>query len=320
MSIVSLPSDVSVSLPSDDVSDDGSHEVAVEVVNDDEAVILPEDVADRIVLPDNLSDDGSNEGFNELDDCADLNDLDIDCEVTGPEFDAPSPGTVMKEVQHVAEFYSQPRVVPQAQKQGMRAQLSLDIITGWNFLCKRVRSISLELLQLPMIVVLILSPPCTVFSDIQRLWNIKKYAKDVWASRWADGMCLLDHSMECAEMQVKMNNIFVFEHPVRATSWSQASVKRVAAIPGVDSITIDMCMLGLVSKVEGLPMRKRTRIMTNSKPLLQLLKGKRCDKSHDHRLIWGYEGGQTRTSWAQIYPKPFVDLLVAAAQVHVRMV
>lgn len=67
-------------------------------------------------------------------------------------------------------------------------------------------------------------------------------------------MCLLDHSMECAEMQVKMNKFFVFEHPARASSWSQASVKRVAAIPAIDSITIDMCMLGLVSKVEGVPM------------------------------------------------------------------
>jgi len=172
---VALPSDVSVSLPPDNVSDDGSDEVAVEVVDVDEAVRLPDDVADQVVLPDSLSDDGSDEGFNNLDDCADLRDSDIDCEVTGLELNASSPGTVMKEVQHVAEFYSQPRVVPQARQRGMTAQLSWDILTGWNFLCKRVRSTSLQLLQLPSVLFLVLSPPCTVFSDIQRLWNIKKY-------------------------------------------------------------------------------------------------------------------------------------------------
>ena len=83
---------------------------------------------------------------------------------------------------------------------------------------------------------------------------------------------------------------------------------------GVMSVEFDQCMLGLVSKVWKTPMRKRTKILTNSKVLVQLLQGCRCDRLHEHVAIRGCEGGQTRSSWAQKYPERLVGVIAESAR------
>ena len=100
---------------------------------------------------------------------------------------------------------------------------------------------------------------------------MKKMSSHVWSMKWQEGMTYLSHSMMCAEQQVRAGCFFAFEHPARASSWKQDCVERVKKLPGVSCIVIDMCMLGLCSKVGRIPMRKRTTIMTNSKYLKLML-------------------------------------------------
>ena len=87
-------------------------------------------------------------------------------------------------------------------------------------------------------------------------------------------------------------------------------------LPGVGSVVLDQCMLGLVSKVTETPMRKRTRIMTNSHELIKLLSGKCCDKTHSHQKIEGNEGGVKRSVWAQVYPPGLVQIIAEAARLE----
>ena len=103
---------------------------------------------------------------------------------------------------------------------------------------------------------------------------------------------------------------------VRHASWMQPCVERVQRLPGVMTIVIDQCMVGLRSKVDGVPMRKRTKIMTNSRHLVHLLAGRRCDRQHEHRVIEGSEGGCSRAKWAQRYPRQFCEIVVLAARWH----
>ena len=110
-----------------------------------------------------------------------------------------------------------------------------------------------------------------------------------------------------------------FEHPAGATSWSQDCVDSVRKLPGVFTVVFDQCMLGLVSKVNRIPMRKRTRIMTNSYMLASHLKGRLCDKSHEHQQIQGTEGGMKRSVWAQLYPPGLVHCLVQGTQQQLRV-
>ena len=219
---------------------------------------------------------------------------------------------------YVAEFYSPPRVLPVANAKGLSGCLSLDIITGWDFQNSELRCLSLDLLATLCIGFVILSPPCTIFSELQRLFNFKKMSQAMIASKWAEGMLYLKHAMDCCLRQYHQGRFFVFEHPASATSWRQNEVMRVAALPGVWVVTMDQCMCGLVSPVNRVPMRKRTKLMTNSRLIAARFAGKLCDKSHAHQEITGSEGGIRRSSWAQRYPPLMVEGLVQGILDHNR--
>lgn len=230
----------------------------------------------------------------------------------------PSPlvARLLTRPQDFAEYYSPRRVAEHVERRGKTAVLSLDLLTGWDFQEDWQRQVSECILRSIRVRFLLLCPPCTVFSDLQRLFNIKRLPPDVWKSRWQQGMTYLEHSMRCAVIQVQAGQWFMFEHPSRATSWTQECVQRVHDLPGVTTVDLDLCMVGLRSKVNGIPMRKRTRIMTNSIPLIECLSGRLCTGQHDHQTIQGSEGGLFRSVWAQIYPVEFVELVASAVIAH----
>ena len=220
--------------------------------------------------------------------------------------------------QDVAEVYSPPRVLPVARADGLLGNLSLDILTGWDSNQEHLRNLAKDAFVALQISVLILSPPCAIFSELQRLWNIKKMSKETFNKKWSDGMVHLNFAMELATLQLKRGAYFIFEHPWKASSWETPTVKAVLTQPGVMVVNFDQCCLGLKSKVFGIPMRKRTKIMTNSQMVVTLFAQNQCDRSHIHQTIQGSEGGVRRSVWAQRYPPGMVSLLVQAAKYESR--
>ena len=75
---------------------------------------------------------------------------------------------------NLAEYFSPPRLVPVAQARGLRASLSVDLATGWDLASKLQSELALDALTSRQIKFLMLSPPCTMFSALQELWNIKR--------------------------------------------------------------------------------------------------------------------------------------------------
>ena len=82
---------------------------------------------------------------------------------------------------------------------------------------------------------------------------------------------------------------------------------------GVKEIIIDLCMLGLVSAVHELPMRKRSRRLTNFDAVVRTFKGFKCNRLHGHQIVEGVEGGIRRSVWAQVYPDAFARKLAICA-------
>ena len=212
-----------------------------------------------------------------------------------------------------AEFFSPARVVPAMVALGLCASLSCDLLTGWDFLEQGCIDLSLGLLDQLDINFLILSPPCTVFSELQRLWNFKRMSPEKVRAMWAHGMKLLTHAIACAQRQVNAGRFFVLEHPARASSWQTAEMKHLKNQPFVYEVVFDQCMTGLRSKVHRMPMRKRTRLLTNSVNVVRNFQNLCCDKSHAHQTIQGSEGGVRRSVWAQCYPPPLVERLAQSA-------
>ena len=182
-----------------------------------------------------------------------------------------------------------------------------------DFRIPKLRDLSCGLLVHLQIAMLILSPPCTAFSFLQEMFNYKKLPVEVVQQKIAAAMILLRHALQCAKIQYESGRKFVFEHPASATSWKLPEVKSMLELPGMHAVVFDQCMLGLKSKVHQIPMRKRTRLMTNSLRVAQAFRGCLCDRQHEHQVIQGCEGGVDRSAWAQCYPLPMVERLVAAS-------
>jgi hypothetical protein len=223
-------------------------------------------------------------------------------------------------LQMAAELYSVPRVLPVVmQYLGLDGQiLSLDIHTGWDFRQSASQSLSLQILQTWNVLVVILSPPCTAFSVLQELWNFPRLSAEKVKHIWSIGMTFLIHAMNAAQLQLNSGRYFIFEHPAGATSWKQPCVQKISMQPGVFVIQFDQCMLGLVTKVDQIPTRKRTKIMTNIPALVKLLSVYKCDRSHDHCRIEGTEGGVKRSVWAQCYPEALCNVLAKSVASVVR--
>ena len=218
--------------------------------------------------------------------------------------------------QDAAEYYSPPRLLRAISLLGFIGCLSLDLITGWNFQLEELQRLSIFLLGALHIRFLLLCPPCTVFSELQRLWNIKRMDPAAFRRKWEEGVLYVRHAMMCALAQHQAKRFFVFEHPARASSWALPDVQHVASLPGVYEVIFDQCMVGLVSKVTQTPMRKRTKLLTNSSHIYYAFSNLMCNGRHQHQTIQGSEGGVRRSTWAQIYPQPMVDLLAKGVQLH----
>ena len=92
------------------------------------------------------------------------------------------------------------------------------------------------------------------------------------------------------KLQIKMQKHFVHEHPKDSSSWEMPEVQSLIHDPSVYSIDGPMCCWSLKdrgSKDETEFMRKRTRWITSSKEIAEVLRGDgrwKRDKRHDRKI------------------------------------
>ena len=153
---------------------------------------------------------------------------------------------------------------------------------------------------------LILSPPCTLFSKLQVLspYGLPEVRDP---EGWAEAVAFVDLSMELAEIQRKAGRSFVFEHSWQASSWDLQSVNNIRNKKDVGEVIFDMCRFGMVAQDKDgeAPVRKTTRVLSNDPGILGRL-DKRCEGGHLHvALVSG------RPEAAAIYPIKMCEEIVA---------
>ena len=208
----------------------------------------------------------------------------------------------------VCEVFSPPRICEAASQTGLRGGWSLDVsstcvITGrkWDFRRVGDRRAAKRLVMQDRPQVLILSPPCALFSSLQR-WSRYGPPEVRCPDRWAEAIAFVNFAMELCEVQHRAGRGFVFEHPKFASSWTATDLSGLMAREGVHEAVLDMCRFDMVSKDElGVGLcRKPTRLMTNLEPVAEMM-SKTCKGGHRHvALISG------RPSAAAIYPPKFL--------------
>ena len=158
-----------------------------------------------------------------------------------------------------------------ATKRGLRGGWSLDLSqpcthTGktWNCLKEEDRQWAKRRLYADKPELLVVCPPCTLFSSLQNL-SPNGLPEKRCPDRWQEALLMLRFSVELCLIQNRSGRAFVFEHPSTASSWEDACLRDIVSTSGIVTSLLDMCRYGMtaVDKQGEGPVRKTTRIATN---------------------------------------------------------
>ena len=159
---------------------------------------------------------------------------------------------------------------------------------------------------------LVTSPPCTMYSKLQRLWNIKRMSPEDYARRKAIADEYLWFAHTCNKIQHNAGRSFAHEHPAGASSWAEDSTRAVVTLPGTYNALFDQCQFGLTLP-RGTPLKEQTRLLCNNVRLLNALHGCKCRRGlHTHKPIMGSEAGHRLSTWSEIYPPALCNALLDA--------
>lgn len=206
----------------------------------------------------------------------------------------------------VAEVYSPPRCTKEAKKQKMKATLALDLSTGWDFRRADHRKEALRLIAQRRPAVLILSPPCTVFSALRHLSSFKREAREV-QQEIEEGLMHMRFAISLCRLQLKEGRGFILEQPRNATSWQLQEMMALLEEPEVYKIYLDRCRFELRAARGPFPgqhAKKPTALISNIPELAKHVE-KRCLKNHEHGMLLG---GAAKP--AAIYTPSFVRALL----------
>ena len=229
----------------------------------------------------------------------------------GSEAVAEAEGSAGYAAEVVAEVYSPPCVAREAAKMGFEPGESVDLLTGWDLSTTKDSRRMWRMLQEEQPMLIVLSPPCTAFSNLQNL-NYPRMEKSKAVALIRTGLEHLRLAVAVARWQHREGRYFVFEQPASAASWDEEEVRRMTESPEVIRVVGDQCMYGLNVDGEG-PNKKPTGFATNSPEIAKKL-ARRCDGSHFHAPTMS---GKPRK--AQIYPAELVKAILRGLRRQLEM-
>ena len=181
------------------------------------------------------------------------------------------------------EVFSVPRVNEVVGELGLRRGRNYDILLGDDLLESQRRAQVLEELRRDDPFCVMVSPPCTMFSQQQRPTNDVQFEKRLLR----EAIMLLNFGVLVCREQQRRGRRFVFEHPSGARSWKCKSLDCLRHENGVHEVMMDQCAFGLCDEVSGMPHKKSTRWLTTfDRSLLEPLKAK-CAGEHAHQRLEG---------------------------------
>ena len=192
-------------------------------------------------------------------------------------------------VYDVCEVFSPPRTTSLARKLGLRGGWALDVastcpITGrkWDCLKEEDRAWGKRMLHRDKPKLLVVSPPCTLFSQLQNL-SPNGLPQVRCPEEYRKAILMVEYAVELCRIQMRAGRAFIFEHPRTASSWELEALRSLMAEAGVRESVFDMCCFGMMSEDSEGPglVRKTTRILTNADEIVGTTMH-RCRGGHRH--------------------------------------
>ena len=215
------------------------------------------------------------------------------------------------EPEDVAEHFCPPRLLPHCQKHGLTGKQSIDQLLGHDLMLRKVQEMCARHLVRAQVQYLLTCPPCTLFSSLMASnWTRMSLARKM--SRVREGFELFQFAYYTCHLQRLGGRSYVLEHPCRSQGFVQDAIKSLQEPPNPGKVAVfDQCMFGLVSP-RGLPVQKRTRLVTNCKNIFERFHGVYCNGAHEHDVCHGSQLGQRVSVHCQRYP-PLMMVAIAHA-------
>ena len=186
----------------------------------------------------------------------------------------------------VAEVDSPPRVAETARRLGIDPAWSLDISgidpedrKSWDLSQPGKQKKAREMLRRDALELLVACPMCGPFSTWMAI-NYSRTSEEKVRKALNEALDHLKFSLELCYDQHKAERLFVFEHPVGATSWGTRMMKVLLKLDGVHAVNFDFCVFGMkapaITDGQTGPAKKRTRVMTNSGHISAALARAQC--------------------------------------------
>ena len=208
-------------------------------------------------------------------------------------------GGLVNENDAIVEIYSPPRLVEAAAKRGLKASLSVDLVTGHDLSQASQRKSLREELHRRRPKLLTTSPPCTKFSPLQ---NIRPHPERL-QEELPEAKMHVDFSMELQEDQLARGDDSLHEHPHTATSWLLPSVERFLSHDQIVLVKAHLCRFGLQVGQGGL--NKKATLFATSNDCIAVNLQKLCNCSEPHEpLLSGLPHK------AQEYPPELVKAII----------
>ena len=214
----------------------------------------------------------------------------------------------------VSEVYSPPRMIEVAESVGLKGGWAVDLTQvdpddgmPWDLSIEAKQKKVMRKVKEDEPFMLISSPMCGPFSVLNASFNYPKMTTEEVTEKLKAAAEPIRFTLELCLEQHKQGRMFLFEHPADASTWTLKCMHDMMAIDGVYSAKFDFCMLGMRTKDKDgndAFAKKRTRIMTNSPAITELLREAQCHGRHRHEPLLGGKAGP-----CQEYPEKFCRLI-----------
>ena len=192
-----------------------------------------------------------------------------------------------------------------AVRKGLRSGGNYDLTTNINLLVPKQRAALYHLVRTVKPLCGVLAPPCTAFGS----WSYINQKFESYAQARQDGEILAAFAISICFLQLQEGRHYVLENPQASRMWQLFHMARLWNHPRTVIATCDQCMYGLKDPA-GMYTRKSTTFACSSELIARRLR-KRCDKSHSHAQLMGSVHGQKRCAFAQVWPLPICEAIVA---------
>eukprot|EP00435_Cladocopium_sp_Y103_P073784 s36_g45.t1 len=215
-----------------------------------------------------------------------------------------------KQLKVVSELYNPNRFQDKLTKFGLCPGQAFDLKLGHDLTTTSMRQEVRRYIQEVKPGLVVISPPCTLFSLLQNLTNRNQNpeANQRFMRRLIEAKVLLRFGIEIAFEVLKYGGTFVSEHPLTSRAWMETLMQRLINHPDVQLAACDQCRHGLQGR-SGLPHRKPTGFLSNNSYIIDQL-GLRCDGTHDHEQVIGRDQGGLRSEQSQHYPAGLVEAIL----------